>query len=42
MDSHLLLAQRDSTEQFFCLLSFLYDKYNFTPDNIYNVDETGI
>jgi hypothetical protein len=29
-------------KQFFCLLSSLYDKYNFYSDNIYNVDETGI
>jgi hypothetical protein len=29
-------------KQFFCLSSSLYDKYNFTSDNIYNVDETGI
>jgi hypothetical protein len=33
---------RTIVKQFFCLLSSLYDKYNFTPNNIYNVDETGI
>lgn len=29
-------------EKFFQLLVSLYDKYKFTPDRIYNVDETGI
>lgn len=29
-------------EKFFQLLLSLYDKYKFTPDRIYNVDETGI
>jgi hypothetical protein len=33
---------RTVVKQFLCLLSSLYDKYNFNSDNIYNVDETGI
>jgi hypothetical protein len=33
---------RTVVKQFFCLLSSLYDKYNFTSDNIYKVDETEI
>lgn len=29
-------------ERFFINLTVLMDKYNFTPNNIYNMDETGI
>jgi hypothetical protein len=33
---------RTVVQQLFCLLSSLYDKYNFNSNNIHNVDETGI
>lgn len=33
---------RVSVAKFFELLTELMDKYHFTPDRIYNVDETGI
>ena len=33
---------RTVVKQFFDLLSDLYDRYKFSPDRIYNVDETGI
>ena len=31
-----------SVSQFFGLLEELMEEYNFEPNNIYNVDETGI
>lgn len=33
---------RIAVEKFFDLLASLIEKYRFTPNNIYNVDETGI
>lgn len=33
---------RDAVKIFFDLLSSLYNKYKFAPNDIYNVDETGI
>lgn len=33
---------RDAVKKFFDLLSSLYNKYKFAPNDIYNVDETGI
>lgn len=33
---------RHDVQLFFANLDQLYEKYKFTPDNIYNVDETGI
>lgn len=32
----------EAVEQFFVLLTEVYDKFKFTPDCIYNVDKTGI
>lgn len=32
----------EAVKQFFTLLKEVYDKYHFSPDRIYNVDETGI
>ncbi|KAB0790631.1 hypothetical protein PPYR_14933 [Photinus pyralis] len=33
---------RSAVQKFFALLSEIYKNYDITPDNIYNVDETGI
>lgn len=33
---------KEAVEKFFDLLEGLYNKYNFSPSDIYNVDETGI
>lgn len=33
---------REKVEPFFDILDQLYDKHQFTPDRIYNVDETGL
>lgn len=33
---------KEAVQQFFKLLKDLFDKYQFTPDRIYNVDETGV
>ncbi|KAG5870680.1 hypothetical protein JTB14_015793 [Gonioctena quinquepunctata] len=33
---------RVAVQHFFVLLQSLYDKYQFSPNDIYNVDETGI
>ncbi|KAJ8983067.1 hypothetical protein NQ317_007109 [Molorchus minor] len=33
---------QESVKLFFSNLELVYDKYKFTPDNIFNVDETGI
>lgn len=33
---------RYNTDRFYKKLKYLYDTYNFPPDRIYNVDETGV
>lgn len=33
---------KQAVQEFFVLLKKLLDEYNFTPDRIYNVDETGV
>ena len=33
---------RENVEKFFQILETEYDKHHYTPDRIYNVDETGV